>query len=77
MRFRALQVAAAAALSWMAMAYVQDGRSHGLIAPRMAGLFALPAVALILSVQGFLGFVTALLAFQSALALRQLVEEWL
>jgi hypothetical protein len=73
MRWLAPQVASAAALSWMALAYVQDGRSYGLISQRMAGVFGLPSAQLIFVLQGFLGFVTALLAFKSAKALRQLV----
>ena len=70
MRFPALQVSLAGALSWATSAYVQDGRSHGLISERMAALFGLPSSPLIFVVMGFLGLVTTLLAFQSAATLR-------
>lgn len=64
-RTNAVQTAGAAGLVWACLAFILDGHSHGLISRRMAGLFNLPAPALMFVLMFVIGAVTALLCFWS------------
>ena len=68
---RSLQIAAAAALAILAAAFVQDGRSSGLIAKRMAGVFGLPHASLMFVMMALFGAITATLGVQCGIFLRQ------
>jgi hypothetical protein len=68
---RTWKVVLAAGIAWAALAYVLDGRSHGMISQRMAGLFGLPSPLLLLLLMGMIGAVTAGLCFKSGSLFRQ------
>ena len=72
--FTALQVALAGGLAWSALAFIQDGRSHGLISARMSGLFHLPSPVLMFAVVALLGAMTAGLPFQAGLSLKAYIK---
>lgn len=65
-----LQVALAGASAWMALAFLQDGRSLGVISQRLASLFHLPSPLLIFVIVALLGALTAGLPFQAGTRLR-------
>lgn len=67
-------VTMAGAVAWAALAFVQDGRSFGLISKRMSALFSLPSTALIFLMMATLGGVTVLLGFKAGLYLRDVVR---
>ncbi len=60
---RHLQVAIAATIVTMAMAFVLDGAQHGLVTKRLSPLFGLSSVYGIYLGMGLLGFVSALLGY--------------
>jgi hypothetical protein len=60
----------AAFLANAALAYVQDGSNYGLVSQRLAGLFNLPAPALIFLVMGIWGAATALVCVQAGRSVR-------
>ena len=66
-----LQVTFAFALVGFAIAFVHDGRSHGLITARMSGLFSLPSSLLFLVVIAVLSAVTGTLGYLSGRSLRE------
>jgi hypothetical protein len=71
---RAVQVSAAAALAWAILAYILDGRSHGLISQRMSGLFGMPSPWLMFLLMALIGAVTALLNYQAGVFIRRIVD---
>lgn len=71
-RVKLFQVAAAGAIAWAALAFVQDGISHGLISKRMTALLGLPSPFLIFLLMAVLGALTAVLAFRAGVSVRKL-----
>lgn len=65
------KVSSAAGSAWLAVAFMLDGRSSGVIGQRLAGLFGLPSVYLVYAAMGALGFITAFLFASSGLFIRQ------
>ena len=72
--WRAWQVSAAASLAWFALAFVANGRSHGLIVERVGALFSLPSPWLLLLLMAAIGGLTALVNFISGVYLRSVVD---
>jgi hypothetical protein len=62
--------ALAAAVAWAALAYIEDGRNHGLVSKRLAGLFHLPHASFTYLIMGLCGFITVFLCARSAMTLR-------
>jgi len=67
---QAWKVFLAGFVAWLALAFVLDGRSHGLISQRMSGLFSLPSPYLFLVVTALVGGVTAALCFKAGSSLK-------
>jgi hypothetical protein len=72
LRGSAWKVGAAAALAWAGLAYILDGRSHGLISQRMSGLFGMPAPYFIFVLMAAMGGITATLFFKAGGVLNQI-----
>ena|ERR1035437_9375217 len=68
---RAWEVSFAAGVAASVLAYVLDGRSHGLISQRMSGLFGLPFAPAIFLVMGILTGITVFLYYQAGVFLGQ------
>ena len=71
----ALSVSGAAGISWAALAFIFDGRSHGLISQRMSGLFNLPWPWMIFLGMFMIAALTALLSYKVAEFLHQLTAQ--
>jgi len=64
--------AAAAGIVSAALAFGADGRLHGVVSVRMAGLLSLPQPALVFWVMFMLAFITAFLWLRAGVFLRQI-----
>lgn len=72
--YRGLHVALAGAVAWSALAFLQDGFSHGLISKRMSVLLGLPSSGLLFLLMAVLGAVTAILCAHAGRSLQQIYK---
>lgn len=59
-------------LTWVALAFIRNGQSHGLISPRIAGLFFLPGGEYVYILVFLIAMISTWLWIQSGTALLQL-----
>lgn len=71
---RALEVSFAAGVAAAVLAYILDGRSHGLISQRMSGLFGLPFAPLIFLIMGIINALSAFLYYKAGVFLGQIAK---
>lgn len=66
--------ALSAGLVWSALAFIKDGRSHGLISQRMSGLFYLPQPYLIFAVVFVVASVSGYLSYRAGASIKVLIS---
>jgi len=71
---RTLNVALAAAACHMAVAFVKDGGSHGLISARISQLFQLPNSYYLFGIMGALGFILAVVGHRTGVETRNQIN---
>lgn len=69
-----LRIVLSSGLAWSAMAFVHDGRLHGLVSRRLAGLFGLPSPGLMFVVEAVVAMMTVTLALGAGASWRGLYD---